>query len=499
MVFLVLLIFLFLKINPEMTAPQYIKYLPFYLFFLLLLLVTVKFPFFWDTVQLASKHAHFFYETGFSSIILPNEIDSGHIPTLGIYLAMIWKIAGKSLIVSHLAMFPFVFGIVYQSIILVRRYYSSEWHYYALALLLADATLLAQCTLVSPDVLVVFFLLMSFNNLFPRKQFWGPIALAGLALSSMRGMMCIAGLFLAEMLLYISHEKIELSTVWLKKTFLFAFRAIKAYLPAIILAFTFLAWHYYKTGWIGYHKEMPWYTLFQRVGFKGAIWNTFILGWRLIDFGRIFVWLTGMFCLWHFFRNRPVLPGKLKTILIILLSMLIALCHAAILHRNLSAHRYFLPIYLLISLLVTYYLFEVIHSRFWKKAAFYIMFAGMLSGNFLIYPDNVDKGWDSSLAYLPYFSLRERMMNYMDKEGIAINETGTLFPNLSKLKYIDLSDKDDAFAELDLKTNRYVFYSNIYNGFPAAQLYELKSYWRKLKEYRFMGVKIILYCSPGLK
>jgi hypothetical protein len=132
-------------------------------------------------------------------------------------------------------------------------------------------------------------------------------------------------------------------------------------------------------------------------------------------------------------------------------------------------------------------------------AAFFIMLTGMLSGNFWIYPDNIDKGWDASLAYLPYFPLRERMMNYIDKERIAINETGTLFPNLSRLKYIDLSEREDAFAELDLKTNHYVFYSNVFNGFPAAQLSELKNSWKKLKEFRFMGVRIILFGSPGLR
>jgi hypothetical protein len=98
----------------------------------------VQYSFFWDTVQLASKHAHFFYETDFRSIILPNEIDSGHIPTLGFYLALIWKIAGKTLMVSHLSMLPFVIGIVCQTIILVRRHFSKEWHYYALAIILAQ-------------------------------------------------------------------------------------------------------------------------------------------------------------------------------------------------------------------------------------------------------------------------------------------------------------------------------------------------------------------------
>ena len=127
------------------------------------------------------------------------------------------------------------------------------------------------------------------------------------------------------------------------------------------------------------------------------------------------------------------------------------------------------------------------------------MLTGMLSGNFWIYPDNIAKGWDGTLAYLPYFPLRGKMMNYMEKEGIAITETGTLFPNLSRLRYIDLNESEDAFAELDLKTNHFVFYSNIYNDFPVEQLSELKNHWRMLKEYKFMGVKIILYASPAVK
>jgi hypothetical protein len=334
------------------------------------------------------------------------------------------------------------------------------------------------------------------NNLIPKKQLWYSFALAGLALSSMRGMMCVAGLFIAEIIMFCINDKIALNTKWFKKAVVFTFSSLKTYLPAIILAGAFLGWHYYKTGWIGYHKDMPWYPLFQPVGIKGAIWNSFILGWRLIDFGRVFVWLTAFYCLWHMYKYRPVVPEKLKIILIILISIFISLSHAAILHKNLSGHRYFLPIYILFSLLVTYYLFEVINSKPVKKIIFYLMLTGMLSGNFWIYPDNISKGWDSSLAYLPYLPLRERMMKYMEEEGIPVGSTGSLFPNLSRLKYIDLSESDEAFTELDLTTNRFVFYSNIYNNITREQLFQLKNHWRKLKEYKFMGVKIILYASP---
>lgn len=473
-----------------------ISTLPFYLIFIILWSATVRYPFFWDTVQLASKHAHFFYETGFHSIILPNEIDSGHIPTLGIYLALIWKITGKSLIISHLAMLPFVMGIVYQSLLLVRRFFSSDWYYYALLIILLDATLLAQCTLVSSDVMVMFFFLMALNNLLSGKRSWYSLALAGLTLSSMRGMMCVAGLFLSEAGITLFMNRPEFRPLSIKKIFDELVRILKPSLPSIIIALCFFAWHYYKTGWIGYHKNMPWYPLFEPAGIKGSIRNIFILGWRLIDFGRLFIWLTGAYCLWHYNRERPELPAFFKKILIILISVFLTLSYTFILHKGLTGHRYILPVYILFAILVTYYLFEVTNSGIIKKAFFYIMLAGILSGNFWIYPDNIAKGWDSTLAYLPYFPLRDKMMNWMEKEDIPLSLTGTYFPNYGRLEYIDLSGKDDSFAEFNLDTNRFVFYSNVFNEFSDKELYDLKTRWKKLKEYRFLMVKIILYGAP---
>ncbi|MGC1392383.1 MAG: hypothetical protein WA816_15210 [Bacteroidales bacterium] len=482
-----------------MKIHKQIACLPYYFFFLLLFLVTAKFPFFWDTIQLASKHAHFFYDSGFSGIILPNEIDSGHIPTLGLYIALVWKIAGKSLLVSHIAMLPFVLGIVYQSIILVQRIFKENWSYSALIILLADPTLLAQCTLVSPDVLLVFFFLLALNNLLIKNSLLYSLALAGLTLSSMRGMMCVAGFYLAEVAIPFFNDNFIHDKQWLKKSFLNTINSAKLYLPSIIIAGAFFSWHFYKTGWIGYHKDMPWYPLFEIVDLKGAIRNILILGWRLIDFGRVFIWIAGLFCVWHFYKNRPVIPETLKSILVVLVCISVSLFHAVIFHNNLSGHRYLLPVYLLISVAVTQYIFSINFPWFLKRAVFIILFTGLLSGNFWIYPDRIAKGWDSTLAYLPYFALREEMMNYMVKENIPIDETGTLFPNSGQIDYIDLSGRKDSFAELDLKTNSYVFYSNIYNGFSDYELSELKNNWKELKNIRFLMVKVILYESPDKK
>jgi hypothetical protein len=242
---------------------------------------------------------------------------------------------------------------------------------------------------------------------------------------------------------------------------------------------------------------MPWYTLFQPVGPEGALFNVVILGWRLIDFGRFFVWITGAFCLWHFYRHRPAIPQNLKSIIILTVLIFLSLAHAVILRKGLSAHRYLLPVYITFMLLVTYYLFEVIESPSLRKLFFWIMLAGLLSGNFWVYPDRIAKGWDATLAYLPYFPLREKMMNYMETEGIKPNETGTMFPNLRKLDFIDLNGNMQTFAVLNLKTNKYVFYSNVFNDLAKSDLSELQNKWKIVKELRFLQVKVILYKNPS--
>lgn len=460
----------------------------------LLVIATARLPFFWDTIQLASRHAGFFFDNDFRSIILPNEIDSGHIPFLGIYLAAAWKIFGRSLFVSHIAMLPFVLGIVWQMSGLVKKYIPEKWQIAAMMILMLDPTLLAQCTLVSPDVLLVFFFLMALNNLSEKNRIFYGIALTGLTLSSMRGMMCVAGLFCADIIITLYNKKALTNARDFPSAF---FRIIIPYLPALFIAGLFFSWHFYKTGWIGYHKGMPWYTFFETVDFKGAVYNTFILGWRLIDFGHLFIWITAFFCLWHFYKYRPSLTHSSVTLFIILITVFLSIAHAFVLHRNLSMHRYLLPVYVVFTLLVLHYLYNNTGETFPRKFFTWLLIIGLMSGNFWVYPDRIAKGWDSTLAYIPYFSLRKKMMDFMDRNDIKIEETGTCFPNAGVIDRIDLSGNMRSFAEKDLLTNNYIFYSNIFNDFSDDELLELKEEWQPIKELRLIQVKIILYKNPG--
>jgi len=457
--------------------------------FTILVMVTAGYPFFWDTVQLASRHADFFYNSDFKSIILPQEIDSGHIPTLGIYLAVVWKFFGRTLFVSHVAMLPFVIGIVYQAIKLINKYIPEKWRFPAVIIFLINPVLLAQCTLVSPDVFLVFFFLMAMNNITFKNRTWYALAIAGLTLSSMRGMMCAAGLFLADLIIRLYEKEKDTDARKLPGTIL---KTLVPYLPGLIIAGAFLLWHFYRTGWIGYHTEMPWYQSFERVDLKGALFNTLILGWRLVDFGNLFIWIAALYSGLHFYRHRQPLTSSSGTLCLITIGVFLSIAHAFILHKNLSMHRYLLPVYMSFSLLILYYIYSNTDIRFPRKFFTWMLIAGLLTGNFWVYPDRIAKGWDSTLAYLPYFPLRKKMMDFMNENGIRPEETGTGFSNTAVIDQLELNGNTSSFAIIDLSANNYVFYSNIYN-FSDEILQELKENWQIVKEFRAIQVKVILY------
>jgi len=123
----------------------------------LLVLWGINDIFFWDTTQLASKHAHFFHERQLAFDFLPDSINSGHIPAFGYYLAIFWSIFGKSLMISHLAMLPFVLGIVYFFQKLVSLSFKGPLYFLSLLVLLSDPTMVAQVGLVSPDLALICF------------------------------------------------------------------------------------------------------------------------------------------------------------------------------------------------------------------------------------------------------------------------------------------------------------------------------------------------------
>ena len=163
-----------MHLSKKSSLENFIHRFGIYFFYLSALVLTFLVRenfFFWDTVQLGSIHGQYYFDNNFSSFFLPENIDSGHPPTFGIYIALVWKLFGKSLMVSHFAMLPFLFGIIFYLEKLGKYFFQNSIFTFAfLLLLLLDPCLAGQAILVTPDIVVVFFFLMSLDGIFNEKR-----------------------------------------------------------------------------------------------------------------------------------------------------------------------------------------------------------------------------------------------------------------------------------------------------------------------------------------
>ncbi len=472
--------------NSKITLKkQLILLLPFFLFFTILTFFVSENIFFWDTVQLGAKHGLFFYETNFSEILLPDNMDSGHIPVFGIYLAFIWKTFGKTLFVSHFAMLPFLLGIIWQAFIFINRFISKKYHIPALILFLTDATLLGQSALVSPDIVLVFFFLLGLNSVFDRRRLLTAIAIVGLFLTSMRGSMVSLTILLTDILINTKFRNIKLLIIDL-------FKKSIVYIPALLIFIAYNYYHFKIKGWVLYHEDSPWASSFVKADFNSFLFNIGILIWRIIDFGRVFIYITALVLFIKYFRSI-IKDKKSKQLLFIFLFVFFNLSVSFTTYKSLSGHRYILPIFLIFNVFTAYLIFEKLKSVKLKNIVFTVILFGSLSGNFWIYPEKISQGWDSSLAHLNYYNLRKNMIKYLEEEDIEIETVGCAFPNITLSKNLDLSNNSHLFPNKNLSKNQYVLFSNVFNDFEDSEIDSLKTEFTLKKEYHSLGVFMKLY------
>lgn len=446
--------------------------------------------FFWDTVQLASKHGHFFYENNFSRLILPPEIDSGHLPAFGMYIAFCWKLFGKTLAVSHFAMLPFLLGIGYY-VLKTGAYLVGEREApWLLLFVFADPVLAGQSILVSPDIVLVFFFLMGLYALWVSPSRWLlALAVTGLGLTSMRGMMVATGLFLFYFL-----------CLGEKKSLNIFYKKIIPFVPGGLVAVAFLFYHWQQTGWVGYHAGSPWAPSYERVGWSGFLKNMVVLGWRLVDFGRVFEWMVLIFAGSLFFKNNKKLKGVVLQLGALMLIIFIVTIPSQLLYKALLAHRYFLPLFLTIHTLLFYFIFKKTNKGIRafnvpRVVLASVVVVGLISGNGWIYPKKISQGWDSTLAHLPWYGLIADAQKFLDEKKINYVDVGTGFPNIGRRELYELDGRQYGFVQKDLRKNKYILYSNIMNDFTDGEIDELEANWSVVFQKEKRGVCLIIYRS----
>jgi len=441
-----------------------LKIIP-YILYILLVLWGINDIFFWDTTQLASKHAHFYHERQLAIDFLPDSINSGHIPAFGYYLAIFWSIFGKSLMISHLAMLPFVLGIVYFFQKLVSLSFKGPLYFLSLLVLLSDPTMVAQVGLVSPDLALICFFLGALYYQKIRLDKIKAIFLIGLVLISMRGMFLVFAFFLFEWLI----QRNQLS------------KLLKEYAPAVLLAGLYFLLHYSSKGWFAFHSDSPWGQSFSIDSLTAMMKKPVIIFWRLVDFNRWIIFALSAFFFYRLYKaDRKLYLITSELYLLGIITFIFGL--TGILFSGLTAHRYFLPI----NILVAFYFLRMIHVSDLKiKTKKMILLSSILilwAGHLLIYPPSIDQGWDASLAHKPYFELRSKAESYLSENSIDKSSVCTAFPDLAQGKYYSLKNDDSSFQASGHPACEYVLLSNVHNEIEPSDFenYELVKEWKEM-------------------
>jgi len=425
------------------------------IFFIFLSVIIFAFSFdngmFWDNVLFTSKMGNYLLDNNIFNFILPDELDPGHPPTLGFLLAIFWKIFGHKLWVSHLLMIPFTVGLFYQVFQLVNFYVKSNLlSFLGLILVFADPTLATQLVIVNPEIIQLFLFFLVINSILKSNYYLKVFALFFLSIISLRSMILCGGVFLFEFLNIIIIEKKRI------KSF-FNLRLIISYLIGSIPGLFFIANHYFRKGWILSHPNSPWLEDHQFTSFYEFFRNIIVLVQRFNDFGRIFIFI---FIFISFIKFRKKLFNKTtKQLLLLAISSVFIISSISLIRTNAFGHRYFLPFYIVITLLA----FIIIKDHLkYKKIIYTLLFVGLISGNFWIYPKKIAQGWDASLAHIPYYNLRIEAIDYLNKNNIKIENVASFFPNSTIIDNVDLSGDYRSFSKFNGKNN-YLFYSNVYN------------------------------------
>jgi len=439
--------------------------------------------FFWDTIIQISIPANWYFENNFNYFFLPDNIATGHPPFVAMYIAFLWKIFKRSLIISHLAMFPFVFGIAFQSYKLISQFDIKRTHIFVILIfVLLDPTIISQLSLITFDLVQIFFFLWSINNMLTNKKLFLSISFTGLLLSSLRGVISGIGLIVfAVIFCFLKKEKLKIKT-------------FSPFIPGLVAIACFLFNFYIHKHWIVHNTvSNSWSESAVHANFSEAIRNMGILIWRLIDFGRIGIWIMISYILYKIIKTGSMFDNNFKILFFISITQLLVFLPITIIYKYPFAHRYLLPVIIPATIAAIYWLLK--YAKYYKFII-PVIFICLISGYFWIYPDKIAKGWDATPAHWHYYSLRKQMITFLDHEKIDISQVGSAFPNLSEINNIDLNNDPRKFIVKDLQRCKYILYSNIFNDFTGVEIDELSSTWTPVKVLKCRGVYMILYKKP---
>jgi len=448
---------------------------------LVIFLITKDFSFYWDNVIQISVPANFYYDNNFQQLFLPNDIATGHPTFVGMYFAAIWKCFGKSLFVSHVAMMPFVFGLTYQIIQLIINIEIKQiWNIVGMLLIvLLDTTFLSQLSLITFEIIQLFFFIFCLNQLINNRKLRLAIGYILLMLVSLRG--ALIGFGILASYFFLSNQYIR-----------FKIKNYKAFIPGLMALSGFLLIFYYSNGWIIHNTvSNNWDTANDMASTQTIFKNIGTIGWQLIDYGRIAIFGILLFILFRQVVNRKFEDEHLRFLFIIGLGQIIIIAPILIFSQIPFGHRYFLPTIIPMSLFVGHWMLNHCNHKF--KYYFYTgLILILVSGHFWIYPKKISQGWDSTTLHWQYFEVAEQMNEYIISENVDPKTVGTFFPAYKSRRNTHLEPDSFSYSKYD-SSQEYMLYSNAFNVEDAIIESIEEGKWEPIKSYESLGIEMNLY------
>ena len=447
-------------------------------FFVALTFLAKDIPFFWDEVYYIGT-AFNIYDSDFYAIIPPLEHDRGNFPFYGFYMALWWKIFGKTLAVGHFAILPVLLGVAWEYFSLAKKFISAKWIPLAMLLLVLEPTFSTQSILMGHDVFLLYFFLGSVRAVFYERKILFLIFFSILALHNIKGFPAV---FAVGLFYFIAQKKINL------KDF------IILALPAV-LWLVWMFFHHSKTGWylftpVNDYGNSP-------VSFFVFLKRILLSLWQLADFGRVFLLLVIFGCFVLFVRKIISRDAKQFFYLYLISTAVFILFFSAV--DVGLCHRYFMPLFLLANILVCICLANFSVQKIFSSAVSVLLCMCLLAGNFWLYGGGLSNGWDSSLKILQYFGLKDEMDAFVKEKKINSEETGTKFPLYHDRKNTHLEDESFHYTDMkkdSLEKYNYVLLSNVSNQFTVDERKKLNSDWVLVKEFSGGQVYLKLFKNP---
>ena len=421
-----------------------IKYVVLILF-LVLKFFTLENCFFWDNTAGYSMPASYLLENGFLSFVYPAQYVAEP-PLAHLYLALLWSLFGKSLLVAHLSITVFSLGVIWQVYRLCERL-ETKYTPYIFLLVLLEPALSTQLILISPDVITCFFALLSVNLLLENKRSWLALSVLCLGLVSIRGFVVCSGLGLAYLVILIAIDKKSF-----KEAFLYVF---PSFVPVLLVLGAWFLYRKWDTGYFMYQPGFEYQEHRELASLSYMIRNIASLAIRMFDSGRIIVWILlfvavlkiGIKNFFSFIVRSPLS--------IIYLSVLLTMSLVTIPMTNPFGDRYFIVLYILLAL-VTARLLSEAYGGTKIRVIFIGMILVLVSGNFWVYSEKMSKAWDSVLCHFSYYPLRQEMITYLDEQGISVNDVSASFPLDSSFSDTEANEDNRRFSSVDFDKSQYI-------------------------------------------